>query len=299
MKKGIVISIVAASTLLLQGCNNTPSKASENQNTSTKSNTELQDTKKELESLKKENDDLTKKITDLESKTDKKQKTYKLDEKLAQKIYSIYKGSPWNDEYYKGGWNFAKESDTKGIITADRGGGQPIYLLSNYAVIFETGLEDSMGQLKIIDLNTEKVIDQYPKHDNNDSKENNKETTQKSSPNTDKEKLKKQLTDKTFIAPKSNAEGRLSIAELEMSLKEYLMPKNAKHEDYELEISDGLPSDNKAVYALRKDNHIGNMAVVGYYALDGNGYIYKYNFAEEKVEDTPLTNLYIEGVLNP
>ncbi|MFJ8530296.1 hypothetical protein [Bacillus sp. NPDC094106] len=109
--------------------------------------------------------------------------------------------------------------------------------------------------------------------------------------------MKKQLTDKTFIAPKSNAEGRLSIAELEMSLKEYLMPKNAKHKDYELDKSDGLPSDNKIVYALRKDNHIGNMAVVGYYALDENGYIYKYNFVEQKVEDTPLTNIYIEDLL--
>ncbi|MGE6367222.1 zinc ribbon domain-containing protein [Bacillus paramycoides] len=135
---------------------------------------------------------------------------------------------------------------------------------------------------------------------NNKDKSNDtydEKAAQKSSQNTDKEKLKKQLTDKTFIAPKSNAEGRLSIAELEMSLKEYLMPKNAKHEDYELDKSDGLPSDDKIVYALRKDNHIGNMAVVGYYALDENGYIYKYNFVEQKVEDTPLTNIYIEGVL--
>ncbi|ONH02268.1 hypothetical protein [Bacillus cereus] len=188
MKKNIIISLVAASTLLLQGCNNTPSTASENKS----SDPELQSIKNERDSLEKTNKELTKKIADLESKTNKEQKA---------------------------------------------------------------------------------------------------------SPNTDKEKLKKQLTDKTFIAPKSNAEGRLSIAELEMSLKEYLMPKNAKHEDYELERNDGLPSDNKTVYALRKDNHIGNMAVVGYYALDGNGYIYKYDFVEQKVEDTPLTNIYIEGIL--
>ncbi|EEL51886.1 hypothetical protein bcere0022_8000 [Bacillus cereus Rock3-44] len=292
MKKSIVIPIVAASALLLQGCNNT--SASENKT----SDAELQSIKKERDSLEKTNNELTKKIADLESKTNKEQKTYTLDEKLARKIYSIYTGSPWNDNILDGGWTFTKESDKKGIITADRGGGQPIYLLSNYAVIFETGLEDSMGQLKIIDLNTEKIIDQYPKESNNDSKESDKETAQKSSANTDKEKLRKQLTDKTFIAPKSNAEGRLSISELEMSLKEYLMPKNAKHEDYELEKSEGLPSDNKIIYALRKDNHIGNMAVVGYYALDENGYVYKYNFAEQKVEDTPLTNLYIAGVLD-
>ncbi|MGE7635600.1 hypothetical protein ACQKMZ_25925 [Bacillus paramycoides] len=295
MKKGVIISIVAASTLLLQGCNNTPSKASENQNTSTKSNTELQDTKKELESLKKEKEDLTKKITDLESKTDKKQKTYKLDEKLAQKIYSIYKGSPWNDEYYKGGWNFAKESDTKGIITADRGGGQPIYLLSNYAVIFETGLEDSMGQLKIIDLNTEKVIDQYPKHDNNNSKENNKETAQKSSPNTDKEKLKKQLTDKTFIAP-SPEESGYKAKEIMAAMEDYLIPKN-NPEGYQVDI-DGTTDDGNTIYALRRDNNHGAIVVIKRCVLDKNGYVYDYDFIEQKAKDTPLTNIYIKALLN-
>lgn len=302
MKKSIVISLIATSALLLQGCNNTSSKASENQNTSTNSNTELQDTKKELESLKKENNDLTKKITDLESKTNREQKTYKLDEKLAKKIYGIYKGSPGNDELYKGGWTFTKESDTKGITTADRGGGQPIYLLSNYAVMFETGLDDTIGQLKIIDLNTEKVIDQYPKQDNNNSKEKNEETTQNSSQNMDKEKLKKQLTDKTFKAPKSFAEGLITSEELEESLRIYLMEKdsnNAKEEDYELDRLEDVPPADKRVYALRKDNHIGNMSVRGHYALDENGYVYKYNFIEQKIEDTPLTNLYIEGVLNP
>ncbi|PFF12443.1 hypothetical protein CN324_29970 [Bacillus anthracis] len=298
MKKSIVISLVAASALLLQGCNNTSSKASENQNTSTNSNTELQETKKELESLKKENNDLTKKITDLESKTNKEQKTYKLDEKLAKKIYSIYKGSPWNDDFYKAGWTFNKETDTKGIITSDRGGGQPIYLLSNYVVIFETGLDENMGQLKIIDLNTEKIIDQYPKQDNINSEESQQKTTQ----NMDKEKLKKQLTDKTFKAPKSYAEGLITPEELESALKTYLMKKdsnNAKEEDYELERLEDFPPTDKRIYALRKDNHIGNMSVRGHYALDGDGYVYKYNFAKETVEDTPLTNLYIEGILNP
>ncbi len=206
MKKGIVISMITASILLLQACDNSSSKGSEKQDTSTKSNAESQNTKEELESLKKENEDLKQKNAELESKTDEKQ-------------------------------------------------------------------------------------------NNTDSTEIHKETEQKKSPNIDKEKLKKQLTDKTFIAPKSNAEGHLSIAELEMALKDYLIPKNAKHEEYELDKSDGLPSDDKIVYALRKDNHVGNMAVVGYYALDENGYIYKYNFVEQKVEATPLTNIYIEGVL--
>ena len=223
MKKGIVISMITASILLLQGCDNASSKASENQNTSTKSNAESQNTKEELESLKKENKDLAKKVEDLEAKTDKKQ----------------------ND-------TDSKESNK------------------------ETAQQSSP---------------------NTDSKESNKEATQQSSSNTDKEKLKKQLTDGTFIAPKSNAEGRLSIAELEMSLKEYLMPKNANHEEYELEKSESSTPDNKLVYAFKKDNHKGSMVTTGYYVLDGNGYIYKYNFMEEKAEDTPLTNIYIAGVL--
>ncbi|SCB68911.1 hypothetical protein [Bacillus mycoides] len=298
MKKGIVISMIAASVLLLQGCNNTSSKASENKT----SDAELQTIKKERDSLEKTNNELTKKITDLESKTNKEQKPYKLDKKLAQEIYSIYKGISWNDNILNGGWEFTKESDTKGIITADRGGGQPIYLLSNYAVMFETGLDDTMGQLKIIDLNTKKVIDQYPKQDNINSEESQQKTTQNSSQNMDKEKLKKQLTDKTFKAPKSYAEGLITSEELESSLKTYLMkkdPNNAKEEDYELDRLEDFPPADKRVYALRKDNHIGNMSVRGHYALDGNGYVYRYNFAEQTVEDTPLTNLYIEGVLNP
>lgn len=298
MKKSIIISIIVTSALLLQGCNNTSSKASENK----ASDTELQTIKKERDSLEKTNNELTKKIADLESKTNKEQKPYKLDKKLAQEIYSIYKGISWNDNILNGGWEFTKESDTKGIITADRGGGQPIYLLSNYAVMFETGLDDTMGQLKIIDLNTKKVIDQYPKQDNINSEESQQKTTQNSSQNMDKEKLKKQLTDKTFKAPKSYAEGLITSEELESALKTYLMkkdPNNAKEEDYELDRLEDFPPADKRVYALRKDNHIGNMSVRGHYALDGNGYVYKYNFTEQTVEDTPLTNLYIEGVLNP
>ncbi|WP_165611463.1 zinc ribbon domain-containing protein [Bacillus tropicus] len=132
---------------------------------------------------------------------------------------------------------------------------------------------------------------------NNNKATNDNNNMQKSSSNTDKEKLKKQLTDKTFIAPKSNAEGRLSVAELEMALKEYLMPKNAKHEEYELEKSESKTPDNKLVYAFKKDNHKGSMVTTGYYVLDENGYVYKCNFMEEKAEDTPLTNIYIAGVL--
>lgn len=206
MKKGIVISMITASILLLQACDNSSSKGSEKQNTSTKSNAESQNTKEELESLKKENEDLKQKNAELESKTDEKQ-------------------------------------------------------------------------------------------NNTDSTEIHKETEQKKSSNIDKEKLKKQLTDKTFIAPKSNAEGRLSVAELEMALKDYLMPKNAKHEEYELEKSESTTPDNKLVYAFKKDNNKGSMVTTGYYALDENGYVYKYNFMEEKAEATPLTNIYIEGVL--
>ncbi|MGE6367210.1 hypothetical protein ACQKD9_26610 [Bacillus paramycoides] len=292
MKKGIVISLVAASVLLLQGCNNTSSKASEN-NTS---DAELQTIKKERDSLEKTNNELTKKISELESKskTNKEQKTYKLDEKLAKKIYSIYKGSPWNDDFYKGGWTFTKESDTKGIITADRGGGQPIYLLSNYAVIFETGLEDSMGQLKIIDLNTEKIIDQYPKDSNNDSKESNKETAQKSSANTDKEKLKKQLTDKTFIAPPPEESG-YKAKEIMAAMEDYLIPKN-NPEGYQVDI-DGTTGDGNTIYALRRDNNHGAIVVIKRCVLDKNGYVYDYDFIEEKAKDTPLTNIYIEDLL--
>ncbi|SCB99320.1 hypothetical protein [Bacillus mycoides] len=293
MKKSIVISLLAASALLLQGCNNTSSKASENK----PSDAELQSVKKERDSLEKTNNELTKKIADLESKTNKEQKTYKLDEKLAKKIYSIYKGSPWNDDFYKGGWTFTKESDTKGIITADRGGGQPIYLLSNYAVIFETGLEDSMGQLKIIDLNTEKIIDQYPKQDNTASKESNKETVQKSSSKIDKEKLKKQLTDKTFVAP-SFEEGGYKAKELDAAMEGYLISTKEKPEDYELEQLENPNNDGMSLFALRKDNHNGNMFVAGRYAVDKNGYVYEYDFFEQKAKDTPLTNLYIEELLN-
>ncbi|WP_433775142.1 hypothetical protein [Bacillus wiedmannii] len=295
MKKGIVISMITASILLLQGCDNASSKASENQNTSTKSNAESQNTKEELESLKKENKDLTKKIADLESKPNKEQKTYKLDEKLAKKIYSIYKGTPWNDNILDGGWTFTKESDTKGIITADRGGGQPIYLLSNYAVIFETGLEDSMGQLKIIDLNTEKIIDQYPKESNNDSKEGNKETAQKSSPNTDKEKLKKQLTDKTFIAPPPEESG-YKAKEIMAAMEDYLIPKN-NPEGYQVDI-DGTTDDGNTIYALRRDNQHGAIVVIKRCVLDKNGYVYDYDFLEQKAKDTPLTNIYIKALLN-
>ncbi|MDA1667700.1 hypothetical protein PDK09_19705 [Bacillus cereus] len=292
MKKSIVISLLAVSALLVQGCNNT--SASENKS----SDAELQSIKKERDSLEKTNNELTKKIADLELKTNKEHKTYKLDEKLAKKIYSIYKGSPWNDDFYKGGWTFTKESNTKGIITADRGGGQPIYLLSNYAVIFETGLEDSMGELKIIDLNTEKVIDQYPKESNGDSKENNKETVQESSsPNTDKEKLKKQLTDKTFKAP-SFEEGGYKAKELEAAMEGYLISTKENPQDFELETMENPNNDGMALFVLRKDNHIGNMYVAGHYAVDKNGYVYKYNFVEFKAEDTPLTNLYIEDILN-
>lgn len=91
MKKIKVIFTLATSLLLLQGCNNTPSKANENTN----STTELQTVQKEKDSLEKTNKELTKKLTDLESKAGKEQKTYELDKKLAQKIYSIYTGSPW------------------------------------------------------------------------------------------------------------------------------------------------------------------------------------------------------------
>ncbi|MGF9853104.1 hypothetical protein ABHN09_16235 [Bacillus paramobilis] len=286
MKKGIVISIVAASALLLQGCNNSSSKASEN-NTS---DAELQTIKKERDSLEKTNNELTKKIAALESKTNKEQKTYKLDEELAKKIYSIYKRTPWNDNILDGGWTFTKESDTKGIITADRGGGQPIYLLSNYAVIFETGLEDSMGQLKIINLDTEKIIDQYPKESNNDSKESNKETVQKSSLNTDKEKLKKQLTDKTFIAPPPEESG-YKAKEIMAAMESYLIPKE-NAEDYQVDV-DGTTDDGNTIYALRRDNHANAIVVIKRCVLDKNGYVYNYNFIEQKAEDTPLTNIYL------
>lgn len=292
MNKSIVISLLAASALLLQGCNNT--SASENKS----SDAELQSIKKERDSLEKTNNELTKKIADLESKPNKEQKTYKLDEKLAKKIYSIYKGSPWNDDFYKGGWTFTKESNTKGIITADRGGGQPIYLLSNYAVIFETGLEDSMGELKIIDLNIEKVIDQYPKESNGDSKENNKESTQKSSANTDKEKLKKQLTDKTFKAPSTIEEGAFRASEIEAGMTTYLISSKENPQDFELEKLDDPTDEGMSLFLLRKDSHNGNMFVAGYYAVDKNGYVYEYKFAEQKAKDTPLTNLYIEELLN-
>ena len=45
--------MITASILLLQACDNSSSKGSEKQDTSTKSNAESQNTKEELESLKK------------------------------------------------------------------------------------------------------------------------------------------------------------------------------------------------------------------------------------------------------
>ncbi|WP_235712927.1 hypothetical protein [Bacillus mycoides] len=203
MRKSIIISMIATSTLLLQGCNNTSSKASENQNTSTKSNAESQNTKEELESLKKENKDLAKKVEDLEAKTDKKQ------------------------------------NDT-------------------------------------------------------DSTEGNKENIQKPSPNTDKEKLKKQLTDKTFIAPPPEESG-YKAKEIMAAMESYLIPKE-NSDDYQVDI-DGTTDDGNAIYALRRDNHGNMMLVVRRCVLDKNGYVYDYDFIEEKAKDTPLTNIYIEDLL--
>ncbi|WP_255450828.1 hypothetical protein [Bacillus sp. AY3-1] len=57
MKKIKVIFTLATSLLLLQGYNNTPSKANENTN----STTELQTVQKEKDSLEKANKELTKK----------------------------------------------------------------------------------------------------------------------------------------------------------------------------------------------------------------------------------------------
>lgn len=296
MKKIKVIFTLATSLLLLQGCNNTPSKANENTN----STTELQTVQKEKDSLEKTNKELTKKLADLESKAGKEQKTYELDKKLAQKIYSIYTGSPWDNSLEDAGWEFKKNSNTKGTISTNRGGGQVIQILSNYAIMFEMGGLDAptISNLKIIDLNTEKVTNEYPDQNANDSKENNKEAIKKSSSKVDKEKLKKQLTDKTFKAPSTIEEGAFRASEIEAGMTTYLISSKENPKDFELEHMDEPTNEGMSLFLLRKDSHNGNMFVAGYYVVDKNGYVYEYDFAKEKAKDTPLTNLYIEELLN-
>lgn len=296
MKKGKVIFTLATSLLLLQGCNNTTSKANE----TTNSNTEVQTMKKENESLEKTNKELTKKIANLEAKTAKEQKTYELDKKLAQKIYSIYTGSPWDNSLEDAGWEFKKNSNTKGTISSDRGGGQVIQILSNYAIMFEVGGLDAptISNLKIIDLNTEKVMNEYPDQNTNDSKENKKEEAKKSSSKIDKEKLKKQLTDKTFKAPSTIEEGAFRFSEIEAGMTTYLISSKENPQDFELEHMDDPTNEGMSLFLLRKDSYNGNMFVAGYYAVDKNGYVYEYDFAKEKAKNTPLTNLYIEELLN-
>ncbi|EJS73975.1 hypothetical protein [Bacillus cereus] len=294
MKKIKVIFTLATSLLLLQGCNNTPSKANENTN----SDTELQTIQKEKESLEQTNKELTKKIANLEAKTGKEQKTYELDEKLAQKIYSIYTGTPWNDKHYDAGWEFNKNSNTKGTITSNRGGGQVIQILANYAIMFEMGGLDAptIGNLKIIDLNTEKVMNTYPDQNADDNTENNKETANKTSAKIDKEKLKKQLTDKTFIAP-SPEESGYKAKEIMAAVEDYLISGKSNPQDYQVDV-DGTTDDGNTILALRQDNHAGAIVVMQRYVLDKNGYIYEYDFIEQKAKDTPLTNIYIEELLN-
>ncbi|HDR6309462.1 TPA: hypothetical protein QCU60_001284 [Bacillus cereus] len=296
MKKIKVIFTLATSLLLLQGCNSASSKTNENTN----STTELQALQEKNDSLEKTNKELTKKLTDLESKAGKEQKTYELDKKLAQKIYSIYTGLPWDNSLEDAGWEFKKNSNTKGTISTNRGGGQVIQILSNYAIMFEVGGLDTptISNLKMIDLNTEKVINEYPDQNANGSKENNKEETTKSSSKVDKEKLKKQLTDKTFKAPSTVEEGAFRFSEIEAGMTTYLISSKENPQDFELETLENPNNDGMTLFALRKDNHIGNMFVAGHYAVDKNGYVYKYNFVEFKAEDTPLTNLYIEALLS-
>ncbi|EJS65834.1 hypothetical protein CN425_02305 [Bacillus cereus] len=296
MKKIKVIFTLATSLLLLQGCNNTPSKANENTN----SDTELQTIQKEKESLEQTNKELTKKIANLEAKTGKEQKTYELDEKLAQKIYSIYTGSPWDNSLEDAGWEFNKNSNTKGTITSNRGGGQVIQILSNYAIMFEMGGLDAptISNLKVIDLNTEKVMNTYPDQNADDNTENNKEAANKTSAKIDKEKLKKQLTDKTFKAPSTVEEGAFRFSEIEAGMTTYLISSKESPQDFELEHLDNPTNEGMSLFLLRKDSHNGNMFVAGYYAVDKDGYVYEYDFAEEKAKDTPLTNLYIEELLN-
>ncbi|MED1404662.1 hypothetical protein P4U07_17875 [Bacillus mycoides] len=296
MKKVKVIFTLATSLLLLQGCNNTPSKTNENTN----STTESQTVQKEKDSLEKTNKELTKKLADLESKAGKEQKTYELDKKLAQKVYSIYTGSPWDNSLEDAGWEFKKNSNTKGTISSNRGGGQVIQILSNYAIMFEMGGLDTptISNLKIIDLNTEKVMDEYPDQNANDSKVNNKEETKKSASKIDKEKLKKQLTDKTFKAPSTIEEGAFRTSEIEAGMTTYLISSKENPQDFELEQLDEPTNEGMGLFLLRKDSHNGNMFVAGYYAVDKNGYVYEYDFAKEKAKDTPLTNLYIDALLN-
>ncbi|PFW58422.1 hypothetical protein COL13_06020 [Bacillus cereus] len=294
MKKGKVIFTLATSLLLLQGCNNTPSKANE----TTNSNTEVQTMKKENESLEKTNKELTKKIADLEAKTGKEQKTYELDKKLAQKIYSIYTGSPWDNRLEDAGWEFKKNSNTKGTISSNRGGGQVIQILSNYAIMFEIGGLDAptISNLKVIDLNTEKVMDEYPDQNANDSKETNKEEATKSSSKVDKEKLKKQLTDKTFVAP-SPEESGYKAKEVMAAVEDYLISNKSNPGDYQVDVED-TTDDGNTLLALRQDNHAGAVVVMNRYVLDKNGYVYEYDFLEQKAKDTPLTNIYIRDLLN-
>ncbi|KLA32183.1 hypothetical protein [Bacillus cereus] len=294
MKKIKVIFTLATSLLLLQGCNNTPSKANENTN----STTELQTVQKKKDSLEKANKELTKKLADLESKADKEQKTYELDKKLAQKIYSIYTGSPWDNSLEDAGWEFEKNSNTKGTISTNRGGGQVIQILSNYAIMFEVGGLDTptISNLKMIDLNTEKVINEYPDQNANDSKENNKEETTKSSSKVDKEKLKKQLTDKTFVAP-SPEESGYKTKEIMAAVEDYLISGKNNPQDYQVDV-EGTTDDGNTLLALRQDNHAGAVVVMKRYVLDKNGYIYEYAFIEQKAKDTPLTNIYIRDLFD-
>lgn len=199
------------------------------------------------------------------------------------------------------GWGFKKNSNTKGTISINRGGGQVIQILSNYAIMFEVGGLDAptISNLKIIDLNTEKVMNEYPDQNTNDSTENNKEETTKSSVKVDKEKLKKQLTDKTFKAPLTIEEGAFRFSEIEAGMTTYLISSKENPQDFELEHLDDPTDEGMSLFLLRKDSHNGNMFVAGYYAVNKNGYVYEYDFAKEKAKDTPLTNLYVEELLNP
>ncbi|MGH0943945.1 hypothetical protein ACQVTS_22250 [Bacillus mycoides] len=294
MKKIKVIFTLATSLLLLQGCNNTPSKANENTN----STTELQTVQKEKDSLEKTNKELTKKLADLESKTSKEQKTYELDKKLAQKIYSIYTGSPWDNSLEDAGWEFKKNSNTKGTISTNRGGGQVIQILSNYAIMFEMGGLDAptISNLKVIDLHTEKVTNEYPDQNANDNKENNKEETKKPSSKVDKEKLKKQLTDKTFVAPPPEESG-YKAKEIMAAVEDYLIASKNNPQDYQVDV-EGTTDDGNTLLALRQDNHAGAVVVMKRYVLDKNGYIYEYDFLEQKAKDAPVTNIYIRDLLN-
>lgn len=105
-----------------------------------------------------------------------------------------------------------------------------------------------------------------------------------------------QLTDKTFKAPLTIEEGAFGDSKIEVGVTTYFISSKENPQDFELDHLWHPTDEGMSLFLLRKDRHNRNMFVTGYYAVDKNGYGYR--FAEQKAKDTPLTHLYIEELLN-